>query len=106
MCVRERSSTTGASDSFPPILDWDDIERLCAEERRFRMGPPPPMWIVDDMRQRSEPLELVLYISANSPACAKAIRTLNDLFQHVPASYARLAIVDVALNIEAAAKDR
>jgi hypothetical protein len=48
----------------------------------------------------------VLYVSANSPACAKAIRTLNELFRHLPATYARLSIVDVALNIEAASRDR
>lgn len=91
----------------PPLADADCLERLMVEERRYRMGPPPPMWLADDqMKKRSQPLELVLYVSANSTACAKAIHTLNDLFQHVPASYARLAIVDVALNIEAAAKDR
>jgi hypothetical protein len=71
------------------------------------MGAPPPIRIADDqMKNRSEPLELVLYVSADSPACAKAIRTLNGLFQHLPASYARLSIMDVALNVDAAAKDR
>lgn len=105
--MRDTSSIIGASTHCPPLLDRDGIERLCAEERRYRMGPPPPIWLADDeMRQRTQPLELVLYISANSPACARAIRTLNDLFQHVPANYAHLSIVDVALNVDAAARDR
>ena len=93
---------------FPPVpIDPDQIERLCVEERRYRMGPPPPMWFADDnMRQRSEPLELVLYVSAASPACAKAIQTLSTLLRNLPANYAHLSIVDVALNTEAAARDR
>jgi hypothetical protein len=93
---------------FPPVpIDTDGIERLFADERRYQMGPPPPVWFADElMRQRSEPLELVLYVSANSPACAKAIQTLSSLLRRLPGSYAHLSIIDVALNVEAAAKDR
>jgi hypothetical protein len=106
--VQDTSSNVGASDtSWPLVADPDRIERLCAEERRYRMGSPPPTWITDDqMRTRAEPLELVLYVSASSPACAKAIRALHDLFREVPVRYAHLSIVDVALNVDAAAKDR
>lgn len=83
-------------------MDW-----LCTDERRYRMGPPPPIWFAEEgVRQRHEPLELVLYVSANSPACAKAIQTLSTMLHNLPANYARLSIVDVALDVEAAAKDR
>jgi hypothetical protein len=101
-------SHIGGQVMCPPLLiDPDATEWLATGERRYQMGPPPPIWIVeDDMQRRHEPLELVLYVSANSPACAKAIRTLNELFRHVPATYAHLAIVDVALNVEAATRDR
>ena len=106
--MRDLSPDVDASDlCLPPPADADCLERLMTEERRFRMGPPPPIWLADEeMRKRSEPLELVLYVSPNSTACAKAIRTLNELFLHVPATYARLSIMDVALNVEAAARDR
>jgi KaiB domain len=110
--VRDESWMSGV-DSFDPAafrplrLDPDQIERLCTEERRYRMGPPPPTWFSDEgMRQRSQPLQLVLYVSTNSPACAKAIQTLNTLLRNLPDTYAHLSILDVALNVEAAAKDR
>jgi KaiB domain len=94
--------------AWPPFpVDADQIEWLCADERRYRMGPPPPLWFADDkMRERSEPLALVLYVSADSPACARAIQTLSNLLRNLPATYAQLSIVDVALNTAAAAKDR
>lgn len=105
--MRSISSDLGAPEFIPLLVDADRVEQFLAEERRYRMGAPPPIWIADDeMKKRSEPLELVLYVSANSPACAKAIHTLNGLFQHLPASYARLSIVDVELNVDAAARDR
>jgi hypothetical protein len=98
----------GGQSVCPPLLiDANAMERLVAGERRYQMGPPPPLWIADDeMQRRAQPLELVLYVSANSVACAKAIRTLNELFRHLPATFAHLAIVDVALNVEAATRDR
>jgi KaiB domain len=106
-------SWTNGGDSFDPAIfppwpiDPDQIDRLCVEERRYRMGPPPPVWFADDtMRERSEPLVLLLYVSANSPACAKAIQTLSNLLRNLPPQYAQLSIVDVALNIDAAARDR
>jgi hypothetical protein len=109
--VRDGSWNSGVDDfgpsNFRPSFDPEQMERLCTEERRYRMGPPPPTWFAEDnMTRRSEPLELVLYVSANSPACAKAIHTLHTLLRNLPTTYAHLSIVDVALNVEAAAKDR
>ena len=71
------------------------------------MGPPPPprVWR-DDRGPDGNRVELVLYVSAGSPASAKALATLRTLLAEFPPNQLRLTVLDVAEHIDAAARDR
>jgi hypothetical protein len=51
-------------------------------------------------------IELMLYVSAGSAACAKALTTLRMLLLEFPADRVRLTVLDVAQHIEEATRDR
>ena len=55
---------------------------------------------------RVSKVELVLYVSNDSPACAKALAALRGLLAEFPDNHVRLIVRDVAENIEAATRDR
>jgi hypothetical protein len=92
----------------PFLFDVDRLERLLsADGRRYLMGPPLRREVADDDPSRTHSaVELVLYVSTGSPACAKAMATLRGLRLEFPPDQIRLTVRDVAQHIEAATRDR
>jgi hypothetical protein len=95
-----------------PILAPPAVPGIVAyrasDESRYRTGPPPPRTHAsdDDAAPARTRVDLVLYVSQGSPACAKAVATLRALLSESPGRRIRLTVLDVAEHIEAATRDR
>lgn len=91
---------------FP--FDADAFERFCADGRRYRIGPPPAEASAHDETWSvpTEPIELTIYVSADSVACAKALASLRAVVALFPSDRVRFEVRDVANHVEAAARDR
>lgn len=88
-------------------VDPDLLDLLLVDDRRYRVGPPPAKSFSDD--GTAAPVErvgLVLYVSANSIACVKAVASLRSVAARFPADRITLEVRDVAQHVEAAARDR
>lgn len=98
-----RSATVVLPDTtWPP-----NPGQLLSVEQRYRMGAPPRKPSAhDDSFADGVQVELLLYVSAGSPACARALATLRALMLEFPANCLRLTVLDVAEHVEAATRDR
>src|SRR5687767_1982668 len=70
------------------------------------MGPPLPRSASNNVAASGARVELVLYVSAGSPACGKALTTLRALLLEFPGDRIRLTVLDVAEHLEEATRDR
>jgi hypothetical protein len=71
------------------------------------MGPRQPQSTpADDPGQLAVLVELVLYVSAGSLACDRALATLRSVLADYPPGRIQLVVRDVAEHVEAAARDR
>lgn len=84
-----------------------DPDVYADSEQRYRMGPPAPRsFSQDGAGGQHAHVELVLYVSANSAPCSKALGILRAILLDFPQGLIRLRVLDVADHIEHATRDR
>jgi hypothetical protein len=62
--------------------------------------------VVNGLTTTDGTAELVLYVSKDSPACIKALATLQAVLEELPPNHLRLDVRDVATHVDAATADR
>jgi hypothetical protein len=85
----------------------DDLERrfgnLAGRRRPPRVDPPPPGPV---NRNDTPRVDVRLYVSADSVNSSRAILALQEITRIFPAAALNIYVMDVALEIEAATRDR
>ena len=98
---------SGAAGGGAPPPQPFDPALYASGERRYRMGPPaPPRFGSNGSREQHAHVELVLYISAESTPCSKALGILKTILLEFPQDLIRLSVLDVAEHIDHATRDR
>ena len=97
------TSTDIAAPGLPPF----DPTLYAEGEQRYRMGAPLPrrLWH-EGFRGQPAQVELVLYVSAGSVPCSRALAILNAILREFPPDLIHLRVLDVAAHIEHATRDR
>lgn len=94
---------------FP--MDPDELDRLFADDRRYRIGPLTSAPAdagdgADGVAVAAGRVELILYVSSNSLPCARAIASLRSMVALFPPGRVTFEVRDVAQHTDAAARDR